>query len=106
MSRLLKGIGVRSNQCLLNPNIDLETRLVHHPEKGFVAMPSPFGEGLTNAPINRHNRGEVPQCHLEPTIDLEPRLAHHPEMDSSPCPLHLEFRGGQVGRNLNCTLTI
>jgi len=23
-------------------------------------MPSPFGEGQTDTPINRHNRGEVP----------------------------------------------
>ena len=62
-------------------------------------MPSPLGEGLTDTPINRQHRGEVPRRPLNPTIDLEARLAHHAEKDSSPCPLPWE-RGKRICRLL------
>jgi len=35
----------------------------HHPHQHRTeadSMPSPFGEGQTDTPINRRNRGEVP----------------------------------------------
>ena len=56
----------------------------------------PLGEGRTDTPINRRNRGEVPQTLLNPNIDLEPRLAHHTEKGfvTMPSPFGVQGRTG------------
>jgi len=41
-------------------SIDLENHHPHQPRTETDSMPSPKGEGQTDTPINRHNRGEVP----------------------------------------------
>jgi len=65
-------------------------------------MPSPFGEGQTDKPINHIHLGEVPnptptlpkwggsQLLLKRNFDLKTQHAISTEKDSSPCPLHLE----------------
>jgi len=52
---------------LLKPIIDLENQHAYQPRKEVNKMPSPLGEGQTDMPINRHNRGEgetTPALHL------------------------------------------
>ena len=48
------------SQSPLKPNIDLETQPAHEHRKEVNSMPSPFGEGQTDMPINHHPLGEVP----------------------------------------------
>jgi hypothetical protein len=43
----------------LKPIVDLQNHHPHQRRKETDSMPSPFGEGQTDMPINRHNRGEV-----------------------------------------------
>ena len=57
LSRLPQG---GEAQTILQPNIDSEIQSAHQPRTEADSMPSPFGEGQTDSPINRHNRGEVP----------------------------------------------
>jgi len=44
---------------LIKPIIELEKHPPHQPRTEADFMPSPLGEGQTDKPINRHNRGEV-----------------------------------------------
>jgi hypothetical protein len=57
LSRLPQG-GEAKN--LLIQTIDLDIQQPHQPRTETDSMPSPKGEGQTDMPINRHNRGEVP----------------------------------------------
>jgi len=43
----------------LETSINLESQQLRQPRKETDLMPSPFGEGQTDTPINRRNRGEV-----------------------------------------------
>jgi len=42
-------------------NTDLETQYVYQPRKEVNLIPSPFGEGSTDMPIDHHPQGEVPR---------------------------------------------
>ena len=54
---------------LLKQSIDLENHHPHQPRTEADSLPSPFGEGQTDTPINRHNRGEVPRIfHQAPRL--------------------------------------
>ena len=69
-------------QTILQQNIDLENHRPHQPRTEADSMPSPFGEGQTDTPINRHNRGEVPRIfHQAPglgDLNYSQRLSWQP----------------------------
>jgi len=48
------------SQNLPETELDLETQHAYQRRKEVNSMPSPFGEGQTDMPINHHHLGEVP----------------------------------------------
>ncbi len=53
----------------LKQNVDLKTRHAYQPGKEANLIPSPFGEGQTGMPIDRHPQGEVPLQNVKPLMD-------------------------------------
>ena len=101
----------RGAKTFLKQTIDLEIQPPHQPRKETDSMPSPFGEGQTDMPINRPNQGEVADqtplpspprgrsyVLLKLNIDLETRRPISEEKKPTPCPLHLE-RGKRTCRS-------